>query len=491
MGKFPKGFLWGGATAANQLEGGWNLEGKGISTSDCVTRGSRSSQRLVTYKTRDGKIAAVPIYELNAPDDAEFGCFAGYDYPSHTAADFYHHYKEDIALLGEMGFKIYRMSINWTRIFPTGLEKEPNEAGLEFYDRVFDECAKYGIKPLVTLSHYETPVGLTHAWNSWDDARTIDCYCRYVKTVGERYKGKVEYWLPFNEINSLEGAPFTAAGVRKKSLQGAANIAKHQLLASAKAVQILHEIDPDNKVGGMVFYFTCYPNTCHPNDVLKAKFQMRVPHFYYDVQATGIYPSWKLKEYEQNGIDFSLSDEEQQTLLKGRADFLAFSYYMSVVASADPEVLAKQPGNMFTSVANPYLKASEWGWQIDPVGLRCALNEIWDRYHKPIMVVENGLGAEDVLNEDGTVHDPYHIEYIKSHIKEISKAINEDGIDVWGYTSWGCIDIVSCSTGEIHKRYGFIYVNAEDDGTGDFRRYRKDSFYWYKKVIESNGEDLD
>lgn len=492
MTKFPKDFLWGGATAANQFEGGYDQDGKGLSSSDCTTRGSRTKPRMVTYQTKDGEVKAVPMFSLNVDEDVTFGVFDGYDYPSHEGIDFYHRYKEDIALFGEMGFKTFRLSINWGRIYPTGMEEEPNEAGLKFYDAVFDECAKYGIQPLVTLSHYETPVALTNEWGSWKDSRTIDCFTRYVKTVGERYKGKVTYWLTFNEINVVSFAPWMAAGVAQKSPQIVADISKHQLIASALAVQILHEIDPNNKVGNMVAYSANYPYTCHPNDVLASKQTMHGSHFYFDVQARGYYPSYKLKEYEREGINFSLTDEQKEILKKGTVDFLGFSYYMSGVSTTDPKLLGDQTsGNMgLGGVKNPYLKASDWGWQIDPTGLRIALNELWERYQLPLFIVENGMGAQDVLEADKTCHDEYHIDYLRSHIQAMSDAINLDGVELWGYTPWGCIDLVSASTGEMHKRYGFIYVDYQDDGTGNGDRYKKDSFEWYKKVIATNGEDL-
>lgn len=493
MSRFPKDFLWGGATAANQFEGGFNEGGKGINSSDCMTRGSRTTPRLVTYKTKDGNIHAEQLFNLNAPEDAEFGCFDGYDYPSHKGVDFYHHYKEDIALFNEMGFKTFRMSINWSRIFPTGIEKKPNEEGLKFYDDVFNECAKYGIEPLVTLSHYETPIGLTNTWGAWKDYRTIECYLRYVRTVGERYKGKVKYWLTFNEINIAALCPWISSGVGQKSPQIIAGITKHQLLASAKAVITLHEIDKCNKVGNMIAYTTIYPYTCNPADALAAKQAMNSSHFYFDVQARGYYPSYKLKEYEREGINFSLTEDEKNILKKGTVDFLSFSYYMSNVVSTNPEVTNKQAqGNMgMGGVVNPYLKSSDWGWQIDPIGLRIALNELWERYQKPLFIVENGLGAQDVLENDKTIHDIYHIDYLRDHIKAMADAINIDGVELLGYTPWGCIDLISASTGEMHKRYGFIYVDYQDDGTGNGERYRKDSFYWYKKVIATNGEDLD
>ncbi len=493
MAKLPKGFLWGGATAANQFEGGWNEDGKGVSAADVVTRGSRTKLRTVTYKTNDGVIHADPMFTLDAPEDAVFGCFEGYDYPSHEGIDFYHRYKEDIALFGEMGFTTFRLSFNWTRIFPTGMEETPNEAGLKFYDNVIDELLKYNIKPLVTLSHYETPIGLTNTWGSWKDARTIDCFVRYVKTVGEHFKGRINYWLTFNEINIAAMSPWMSAGVGQKNPQVVADISKHQLIASAKAVQVLHDIDPNNLVGNMVAYGATYPYTCNPADVLAAKLAMHSYHFYEDVQARGYYPSYKLKEYEREGVNFSLTEEEKETLLNGTVDFLSISYYMSSVATTDPEILKQvAEGNMgLGGVKNPYLKASDWGWAIDPTGLRIAINELWERYQKPVYIVENSLGTQDVLEADGTCHDPAHIDYLRSHIEAMADAINIDGCEVMGYTPWGCIDLVSASTGEMHKRYGFIYVDLQDDGTGKGDRYRKDSFYWWKKVIASNGADLD
>lgn len=488
---FPKDFLWGGATAANQYEGGYDKDGKGLSGADVVTRGSRSKNRYITYKTSDGKIHTEEAFTLNAPEDAVFGVFEGFDYPSHTAVDGYHRIKEDIELFAGMGFKVYRLSINWSRIFPEGFEEEPNEEGLKYYDMVFDELNKHGIKPLVTLSHYETPLGLTNKWGAWKDPRTIDCFVRYVKTVGERYKGKVEYWLTFNEINCLEHGGWLAAGVPQNDKQTKATAAKHQFIASALAVQALHEIDSNNKVGNMIGYLYNYPLTCNPEDVLQCWKDMNANYFYCDVQARGYYPSFKLKEYEREGIDIHLTDEEKEILKNGTVDFISFSYYMTNCSSATPDAAQSTIGNMSMGFKNPYLKASDWGWQIDPTGLRNALNAIYDRYQKPLMVVENGVGTQDILEEDGSVHDQAHIDYLRDHIKAMKDAIEIDGVDLIAYTPWGCIDLVSASTGEMHKRYGFIYVDYQDDGTGNGDRIKKDSYNWYKKVIASNGEDLD
>lgn len=492
MMSFPDNFLWGGAVAANQYEGGFNEDNKGVNSADCITRGSRTKPRLVTFKRESGKIEAVPMFGMDIHDKVQFGCFEGFDYPSHRGIDFYHHFKSDIALFAEMGFKVFRLSINWSRIYPTGMEDKPNEAGLKFYDDVFDELQKYHIEPLVTISHYETPIELQNTWGSWTNSKTIECFERYVRTIGQRYRNKVKYWLTFNEINVCETSPWLSAGVGKNDLQTKADIAKNQLIASAKAVSILHEICSANKVGNMIAYGAVYPYTCNPNDVLKSKLKIRSKHFYTDVQVRGYYPSYKLKEYERKGIRFSLTDEESQILKKGTVDFISFSYYMSSVVSSDPNLDNNATGNMLTgSVKNPYLNSSEWGWQIDPTGLRIALNELWERYQKPLFIVENGMGANDILENDKTCHDPYHIEYLRDHIKSMKDAIELDGVNIMGYTPWGCIDLVSASTGEMSKRYGFIYVDVDDEGNGTYNRYKKDSFYWYKKVIASNGEDLD
>lgn len=488
---FPKDFLWGGATAANQFEGAWDVDGKGVSTSDCCTRGSLTSVRHVTYQTEDGQVESKIMFGLDAPKGAKFGAFDGYDYPSHEGIDFYHHYKEDIALFAEMGFKTFRMSINWTRIFPNGDDEQPNEKGLQFYEDVFKELKKYGIEPLVTLSHYETPIALTNKWNAWVDRRTIDCFVRYAKTCFERYNGLVKYWLTFNEINCISFGGFMAAGVASRDPLMIANATRNQLLASALAVQEAHKVNPDMMVGNMIGYGASYPYTCNPEDVLKQRKAQYNVDFYSDVQARGYYPNYKLKEYERANLDFELTKEDQEILANGTVDFITFSYYMSNCVSADPEVLANQKGNMLMGVKNPYLTASEWGWQIDPVGLRISLNDFYTKYRKPLMVVENGLGARDIVTEDGQIHDDYRIDYLRAHIEQMDKAINEDGVDLIGYTPWGCIDLVSASTGEMAKRYGFIYVDIQDDGTGDGKRMKKDSFYWYKKVIASNGADLD
>ena len=488
---FPKGFMWGGATAANQFEGGWQEGGKGLTTDDVVTSGTHTSPRLVTYTLADGTKEAKPMFGLDKiPTGAKFECHEGYLYPNHEGIDFYTHYKEDIALFAEMGFNCFRLSLAWARIYPNGDDKAPNEEGLKFYDDVFDELLKYGIEPIVTISHYETPLALSNKWNAWADRRTVDCFMNYCETIFTRYKDKVKYWMTFNEINCLGFGGWMAAGVASRDPQDIANASFYQLLASAKAVIRGHEINPNFQIGCMLGYGATYPYSCHPDDVLETWQKFNGTYFYGDVQCRGYYPAYKLKEYERLGVTLNISDEDKDTLLKGTVDYVAFSYYMSSVASADPVMKEKAAGNMITGIKNPHLEASDWGWQIDPVGIRISMNYLYDRYQKPLMIVENGLGAHDQKNEDGQIIDDYRIQYLADHILEMKKAIDEDGVDLIAFTPWGCIDLVSASTGEMAKRYGFIYVNKFDDGTGDYSREKKKSFAWYKKVIASNGEDL-
>ena len=476
---FPKGFLWGGACAANQFEGAWDVDGKGPSVPDMCTNGSHTTPKWVTTAIRPDKL-----------------------YPSHEAIDFYHHYEGDIALFAEMGFKVFRTSINWTRIYPTGEEETPNEAGLAFYDKVFDCCKKYGIEPLVTISHYELPYALVEKYNGWADRRLVDCYVRYCKTIFERYKDKVKYWLTFNEINmgalptgnlmalglvqGYEG-PRTGIpdneGLRFQALH-------HQFVASAKAVAFAHEHYPQFQMGDMNIFAAFYPLTCDPDDVLACQQRNQMVNWFCsDIQVRGEYPHYARRYFAERGIEIKTEPGDEEILRKGTVDFYTFSYYMSNCITTH-ETGAQVSGNGLGGEKNPYLKASDWGWQIDPKGLRWSLNEIYDRYRIPLMVVENGLGAFDKLEADGTIHDPYRIDYLRQHIRQMAEAV-KDGVDLRGYTTWGPIDLVSAGTGEMAKRYGFIYVDKYDDGTGDLTRRRKDSFYWYKKVIATNGEDLD
>ena len=480
---FPKDFLWGGATAANQFEGAWNEDGKGPSVADHVKGGTVSIPRQYDAEIHEGEY-----------------------YPSHTAVDFYHHYKEDIALYGEMGFKCFRLSINWTRIYPHGDDGTPNQAGIDFYHKVFAECKKYGIEPLVTISHYESPWYLAEKYNGWYDRRTIDFYLNYCRTIFTEYKDEVKYWLTFNEINAamfpmnfgrLNGVGLKLAdGVKMFEPEKTAEEASvrltalhNQFVASAKAVMLGHEINPDFKIGCMIAGSMVYPYTCNPADVEEAENKMNAQFYCGDVQVRGEYPYFAKKMWKDQGVTVRMEPEDAEILKKGTVDFYSFSYYMSSCASTD-ESLQKAAGNILTGIKNPYLKASDWGWQIDPEGLRIYLNRVYARYQVPLMIVENGLGAADERAEDGKFHDTYRIDYLRDHIKAMKEAI-DDGVELWGYTMWGCTDLVSASTGEMKKRYGFVYVDKDNDGNGDLHRERKDSFFWFKKVIASNGEDLD
>ena len=475
---FPQDFLWGAASAANQCEGAWNVEGKGVSISDVMTSGTHKSPRRITPTIDESK----------------------YFYPSHEAVDFYHRYKEDIALCAEMGFKIFRMSINWTRIFPQGNETVPNEAGLAFYDKVFAELKKYNIEPLVTIYHNENPFYLTGLCNGWQDRRCIDYYMNFCQVLFERYKDVVKYWIPFNEINCLTtklgnwnhagilhpGTEFFTDQVDEPSARFAA--LHHQFVASARAVKLGKSINPTFRFGTMICHITVYPLTCDPEDILLTQQEDMLRNcFSGDVQVKGIYPYYIRRYFERNGISFEITQQDLQDIKEGTVDFYSFSYYMSNCITGQKNA-AQVSGNVMGGAKNPYLKATEWDWQIDPKGLRYTLNRVYDRYQVPIMVTENGLGARDVV-EDGKIHDDYRIDYLRQHIEQMRLAI-DDGVDLIGYTPWSTMDLVSVSTGEMAKRYGFIYVDRDDAGNGTQNRLKKDSFYWYQKVISSNGENL-
>lgn len=472
---FRKDFLWGGATAANQCEGAYLEGGRGLANVDLVPAG------------KDRFLVALGEMRMLECDKEHF-------YPGHEAIDMYHNFKEDIKLFAEMGFKCYRLSIAWTRIFPNGDDEAPNEEGLKFYDDLFDECLKYGIEPLVTIVHFDAPVNLIKTIGSWKSRKMIDYYVRYCETIFKRYKDKVKYWLTFNEINMLLHLPFMGAGILFEKGENKEQVkyqaAHHELVASAMATKLAHEINPEFKIGCMLAAGNTYAYTCDPKDVWKAMEKDRENYFFIDVQSRGEYPAYALTMFERQNINIVKQAEDEKLLKENTVDFISFSYYASRLTSADPEKSKETQGNVFATLKNPHLKASEWGWQIDPLGLRITMNSLYDRYQKPLFIVENGLGAADIPDENGKINDIYRIEYLKAHIEAMKEAVVEDGVDLMGYTPWGCIDLVSASTGEMKKRYGFIYVDRDNDGNGTLKRSKKASFDWYKKVIETNGEEL-
>ncbi|PLR37815.1 6-phospho-beta-glucosidase [Chimaeribacter arupi] len=472
----PGNFLWGGAVAAHQVEGGWDQGGKGVSIADVLSGGAHGVDRVMT----DG------IQE-------------GYSYPNHEAVDFYGRYKEDVALFAEMGFKCFRTSIAWTRIFPNGDDAQPNEAGLQFYDDLFDELLKYGIEPVITLSHFEMPWHLVKEYGGWKNRKVVDFFVRFSEVVMQRYQHKVKYWMTFNEINNqrdwryplfgycCSGVVFTEHENPEETMY---QVLHHQFVASAQVVKLGHAINPAFQIGCMLACVPVYPYSCHPDDMIYSVEAMRERFLFTDVQVRGYYPSYILKEWERRGFTIQMEPGDEQTLREGCTDYIGLSYYMSNAVStqisSESQSIVSFPG----SVPNPHVKASDWGWQIDPVGLRYSLNLLYERYQKPLFIVENGFGAIDKPEADGSINDDYRIAYLKSHIEQMMKAVTEDGVELMGYTPWGCIDCVSFTTGQYSKRYGFIYVDKHDDGTGTLARSRKASFDWYKQVIASNGNTL-
>ena len=472
---FPKKFLWGGALAAHQFEGGVLETSKGLSVADVMTAGGHGVPRVITD-----------------------GVLEGHYYPNHVGIDFYHRYKEDIALFADLGFKCFRTSIAWSRIFPKGDELEPDEEGLQFYDDVFDELLKYGIEPVITLSHFEMPYELAKKNGGFMSRDTVDAFVRFAESVFTRYKGKVKYWMTFNEINNQmnyqndifgwtnSGAHFGDYDNPEEAMYICGH---HTLVASALAVKVGKKINPNFQIGNMISMVPIYPYSCRPEDVLLAQEEMHNRWFFCDVQVRGHYPAYALKKFERQGFKVPITEEDKKILAEGTVDYIGFSYYMSNTVKSDED---KDPsevlnGGSAKSVTNPYIKESDWGWAIDPVGLRYALNAFYERYELPLFIVENGFGAIDVKEEDGSVHDPYRVDYLRRHIQEMEKAINEDGVELMGYTPWGCIDCVSFTTGEMKKRYGFIYVDRNNDGSGTLERSKKDSYAWYQQVITSNG----
>lgn len=493
MSTFPKHFLWGGAIAANQAEGAYNEDGRGLVQTDVTTGGTKNSPRFTTYIDKDGKpgkYASMGHMGGHLPEGAEYAVLDTEYYPNHKAVDFYHRYKEDIKLFAEMGYSVFRLSISWARIFPNGDDAEPNQAGLDFYRSVFEECRKYGIEPLVSIWHFDTPLSLETRFDGWNNRKLVDFYVRYCEVIFKEYKDLVKYWLTFNEINNTIMFLDMFGGQPDEAYQSAYQQLHHQFVASAKAIKLGRTINPDFMFGNMICGITFYPGSSDPADILLNEHAWQQNIFYCgDVQVKGRYGSYAKRLWDAHNVTIQMEEGDLEVLAEGTVDMYTFSYYMSTVITTH-EVDDKVSGNFSVGARNPYLTYSDWGWAQDPTGLQYYLEKIYDRYEVPLMVVENGLGAFDTVEEDGSIRDDYRIDYHRAHIKAMADAI-ENGVALIAYTTWGCIDIVSAGTGEMRKRYGFIYVDMDDEGKGTMERTPKASFHWYKKVIASNGEDLD
>ncbi len=476
-------FLWGGALAANQAEGAWRAGGRGPAVSDIAKYRPNVDPReyaIHHVHTVESITAAM------ADDDETY-------YPKRRGIDFYHRYPEDLALFAEMGFTVLRVSIAWTRLYPTGEETEPNEAGIAFYEGLFTEMRRLGIEPLVTLSHYDPPLALALKNNCWVDRSTIALFERFARTCFERFGHLVKLWLSFNEIDGIVRHPLTSGGIIEETVEGSVLQAcytalHHQFVASASVTRMLHEMWPESQMGCMLTMLKTYPLTCHPDDIAATQAKDRLLYLCTDVQAGGAYPRLALNALARQGVEIPFAPGDAELLREHPVDFISLSYYMTLAESVDPNA-ERTPGNTVLGVKNPYLESSEWGWQIDPVGLRISLIDLYDRYGKPLFIVENGLGMRDELTADGRIHDPYRIDYFRAHFREMIRAVDE-GVELMGYTSWAPIDIISASSSQISKRYGFIHVDLDDLGQGSGERRRKDSFWWYQRVIATNGADL-
>ena len=484
MKGFPENFLWGGAICASQAEGGWRDGGKGIDTQDLRyfdpswDKAGRDENRNINMTSERFEAS------LNTDDTLH--------YPFRHGIDFYHRYKDDVELFGELGLKIFRTSVSWARIYPNGDDPEPNPEGIAFYRDLFERCKARGMKLFVTMLHYAIPVNLVTKYGGWKNRKTVELYERYARTLYREFGDLVDLWLPFNEINCSRFNPYNGAALIKDQepdyMNAIFQCAHHQFLANALAVKAAKEMLDEPMVGAMIARFTSYPATCLPDDVMQSVLDENYKNYFYtDVMARGRYPSYTEKMFEELGVKIEKQPGDDELLAENTVNFLSYSYYMSMVSSTDP-AHERTGGNLVSGLKNPYLKASDWGWQIDPVGLRVSLNQMYDRYQLPLFIAENGLGAKDVL-EDGTVHDEYRIDYLRRHVEQMRLAI-EDGVPLIGYTMWGIIDIISCGTIEMSKRYGVIYVDQDDAGNGSLERYKKDSFEWYRRCIASNGEEI-
>jgi 6-phospho-beta-glucosidase len=481
--KFPEDMLWGSASADFQYEGGFDEGGRGMITHDFVTDGSIDRPRMMTYVMPDGTFGETPM-RTEMPDGAKGCIMPNRYYPSHNGVDFYHRYKEDIALLAEMGLNCMRFSICWGRIFPTGDEEQPNEEGLKFYENVVDECLSHGIQPLITICHDELPIYLADTYEGWLSRHTIDCYLKLCKALFERLGGKVKYWITFNEINVLRG--YSHLGVHSVRDAVTYQCFHHMFVANAKAIELGRQMMPNAIFGVMFALSPVYPLTCKPEDVWAQMDLRRRSLFFPDVMIRGYYPNYQEHYFETVGVSIKKEDGDDELIQKYTLDFISFSCYRSTTVNAHSSTRC---GLSFDQ--NPYLKSTPWGWPIDPQSLRYLCNELWDRYQKPIMIVENGMGNIDRVGENCYVEDDERIQYLKDHFEEIRKTVEIDKVPVLAYTMWGGVDLVSLSTGEMKKRYGWIYVDMDDKGKGTKDRYRKKSFYWMKEFLETKGKNLE
>ncbi len=481
---FPKGFLWGTSISAEQAEGAWDEGGKSPVQIDYATAGSTTEHRKIWYLNADGERESMGLWG-HLPAGAKYQIFDDLHYTNHDACDFYHHWEEDLNLFAEMGFTTFNTSLAWSRIYPYGVQGGVNKEGVEFYRKVFTKARELGMDPVITLYKYDEPVYFEETYGGWENRAMIDEFVAFAKTCFTEYKGLINKWMTFNEINILIAFPGKGGDMQRTYEE-----LHNQMIASAKSVIAAHEIDPEIKVGAMLCGICSYPLTPDPEDVM-ANYKHFQDKFCYcgDAMLRGEYPSYSTRIWKENNVCLNISEEDKQILREGKSDFLGFSYYMSncITTHANEEQIG---GNMQMGIKNPYLKASDWGWQIDPVGYKYFLHLMYDRYQVPLFDVENGLGAFDTVDEDGCIHDTYRIDYHRAHIQKLKEAV-EEGVDIFGYTTWGGLDLVSAGTGQMEKRYGMIYVDMDDKGNGTFERKRKDSFFWYKKCIESNGDELD
>ena len=477
VNKFPKKFLWGGAVAACQIEGAYDVDGRGLSTSDLRAYDKNLDRTNIAQEGGD-TLAGI---KAALKDTTSY-------FPKRHGIDFYHTYKEDLDLMKELGLKAFRTSISWSRIFPNGDELEPNEKGLQFYDRLIDEIIKNGMEPIITMSHYDIPIHLVIEYGGFANRKMIEFFVRYAKVLLERFKGKVKYWIVCNQINLVPTVNFGSLGLYDDQAENMEELmyqaVHNQFVAGAKVVELARKIDPEAIMGTMVADGTMYPATCKPEDVVLAMRKNRMQYYFTDVQFRGEYPIYALRYFEENDIHICMEPDDEALLKSNTFDYLAISYYYSKIVDSTKNTIKP-----FDAEQNSYLKPTPWEWRADPLGFYNSLSQYWDRYQKPLIIAENGLGALDKVEEDGSIHDQYRTEYLKLHIEQLKECI-KDGVDIFGYLSWGPIDIVSSSSAEMSKRYGYIYVDLDDFGQGTGKRSKKDSFYWYQNVINSNGEEL-